>query len=118
MFVAPSAEFLFPELEDSDIFTVVKSFFAEVFVGEHAGDVEEGGFWAVEEGKEGVAEDVFEARTPRFAEHTFQNADDFGGDVGFSSRVGEFERVEGDGMGGVGRVEIDDVLDARFGDEP
>ena len=117
MFVTPSAEFLFPELEDSDVFTIFERFFAEIFVGEHTGDIEEGGFWAVEEGEESVTENVLEAGTPRFAEHTFQNADDFGRDVGFSGGVGKFERVESDGMSSVGGVEIDDVLNSGFGNE-
>lgn len=60
---------------------------------------------------------MLKAWTPRVAEHTFQNADDFGTDVWFASRIVELERVEGDGIGSVGGVEIDDLVDARFGDE-
>jgi hypothetical protein len=110
-------EFVLPELEDGDVGTIIESFFAEIFVGEEAGDIEEGGFGAIEEGENSVAEDVFEARTPRVAEHTFQNADNFGTDIGFSRRIGDLERVEGNWVGGVGRVEVDDIFDAAFGDE-
>ena len=117
MFVAPSAELLFPELKDSDVFAVVEGFFAKIFVGEHAGDVEEGGLGAVEEGEEGVAEDVLEAGAPGFAEHALENTDDFGGDVGLAGGVRELERIESDRVSGVGGVEVDDVFDARFGDE-
>ena len=39
LFVAPGTELLFPELEDGNVFAIVESFFAEVFIGEHAGDV-------------------------------------------------------------------------------
>ena len=39
LFVTPGAELLFPALEDGNVFTIVESFFAEVFIGEHAGDV-------------------------------------------------------------------------------
>ncbi len=60
---------------------------------------------------------MFKARAPAFAEHPLQNADDFGGDVGFSRGVRKFERVKGDRELGVGGVEIDDVFDAAFGDE-
>ncbi len=117
LFFVPLAEFVFPELEDGDVFTIFEGFFAEIFVGEHAGDIEEGGFWAVEKGEEGVAEDMLEARTPRIAKHAFQDTDDFRTDIGFSRLVGEFERVESDWVGGISWVEIDDVFDAAFGDK-
>ena len=117
LFFVPLTEFVLPELEDGDVGTIIESFFAEIFVGEEAGDIEEGGFGAIEEGENSVAEDVFEARTPRVAEHTFQNADNFGTDIGFSRRIGDLERVEGNWVGGVGRVEVDDIFDAAFGDE-
>ena len=113
----PLAEFVLPELEDGDVLAVIEGFFAEIFVGEHAGDVEEGGLGAVEEGEQGVAQDVFEAGAPRVAEHAFEDADDFGADVGLAGGVAEFEGVKGDWVGGVGGVEVDDVLDARGGDE-
>ena len=108
---------MFPELENGDIGAVIESFFAEIFVGEEARDVEEGGFGAVKEGEDGVAEDMFEAWAPRVTEHALQDADDFRTDVGFPRRVADFERVEGDWVSSVGRVEIDDIFDATFGDE-
>ena len=117
LFFVPLTEFVFPKLKDGDIGTIIEGFFAEIFVGEETGDVEEGGFGAIEEGENRVAEDVFEARAPRVAKHTFQNADNFGTDIGLSRRIGDLERVEGDWVGGVGWVEVDDIFDAAFGDE-
>lgn len=57
---------------------------------------------------------MLEAGTPRVAEHTFQDTDDFGADVGLAAGVAELKGVEGDGVGGVGRVEIDDILNTAF----
>lgn len=75
---------MFPELEDSNIFTIFKSFFSKVFVSEKSGNIEKGSFWAIKKSEECVAEDVFKTRAPRVAEHTFQNANNFGTDVWFS----------------------------------
>lgn len=60
---------------------------------------------------------MFEARTPRIAEHTFQNTNNFRTDVGFFSRIGDFERVKGHWISRVGGVEINYVTHARFGDK-
>lgn len=62
---------MFPELKHGDIFTIIKSFFAEIFIGEHAGNIKQSGFWAIKKSKKSIAEDVLKTRTPRFAEHTF-----------------------------------------------
>ena len=112
LFVAPGAELLFPELENGDVFAIVEGFFAEFFVGEHAGDVEEGGLWTVKKGEESVAENVLETWAPAFAEHTFQDANDFGADIWFSGGVGELKWVKSNGVGCVSRVEIDNVFNA------
>ena len=48
-------EFVFPELEYSDVLAIIEGLFAEIFVGEHTRDVQQGGLGAVEEGKQGVA---------------------------------------------------------------
>ena len=117
LFFVPLAEFVFPELEDSDIGTIIESFFSEIFVGEHAGDVEKGGRGAIKKSEEGEAENVLETRAPRVAEHTFQDADNFGADVGFSRVVGKLEWVISHGKIAVGGVEINDVVNAIFGDE-
>ena len=117
LFLVPLAEFVFPELEDGDVGAVVEGFFAEIFIGQHTGDVEEGGGGAVEKGEESIAQNMLEAGAPGFAEHTLQNADDFGTDVGLARGVGKFERIEGDGVGGVGGVEVDDVADAILRDK-
>ncbi len=108
---------MFPELQNGDVFTIVEGFFAEIFVGEHARDVKKGGFRAIEESEEGVTQNVFKAGTPRVAEHTLEHADNFRTDVGFAGGITELERVESDWIGGIGRVEIDNVLNAVFGDE-
>ena len=49
---------MFPELENGDILTVIKSLLSKIFVGQEARDVEEGRLGTVEEGKESIAEDV------------------------------------------------------------
>jgi len=60
---------------------------------------------------------VLEAGTPRFAEHAFEDADDFGADIGFAGFVGDFERVEGNWILSIRRVEVDDVFEAILRDE-
>ena len=47
LFLVPLAEFVLPELEDGDVLAIIKGFFAKIFIGEHTGDVQQGGFGAV-----------------------------------------------------------------------
>jgi hypothetical protein len=116
-FVSPAGKFDVPELQHDGVGAVAESFFAEFFVGEHAGDVEHCCLWAIKQCEDGIAQDVLEARSPTVAEHAFEHADDLGADVCFLGWVCHFEWVKSERIRGVSRVEIDDVFDARFWDE-
>ena len=39
---------MLPELEHGDVFAIIESVFAEFFVGEHTGNIEQSGLGAVE----------------------------------------------------------------------
>ncbi len=60
---------------------------------------------------------MLEAWPPAFAKHAFKNANDLGADIGLAGWIGQFKGVESYWMVGVGRVEIDNVFNARLGDE-
>ena len=118
MFIAPSPELLFPELEDGNIFAIIEGFFSEIFIGQHSGNIEEGCLGAIEESEESITEDMLKARTPGIAEHTLQNANNLGGDVRLLRGVGYFERIKGDRERSIGGVKIDDVFYSRLGNKP
>ena len=52
LFLVPLTKFMLPELKNCNISTEIESFFTEIFIGEDAGDIEQGGIWAIEEGKQ------------------------------------------------------------------
>ena len=60
---------------------------------------------------------MLKARAPRITEETFKDADNLGTDIRLSGRVTELKWVEGDRIGSVGRVEVDDVIDTMLGNE-
>ena len=64
-----------------------------------------------------MAQNMLKSWSPRIAEHTFKYSDNFGTDVRFAARIADFKRVKGDWISSVGRVEIDNVLDAGFGNK-
>ena len=47
--VVPAGEFNIPELQDHGVAAIAQRFFAEGFIGQHAGDVEHGRLWPVEQ---------------------------------------------------------------------
>lgn len=61
-----------------------------------------------------MTKNMFKTWAPRVAEHTFKHADDFGTDVGLAARIADFERVKGNWIGGIGRVEINHIFNPAF----
>ena len=64
-----------------------------------------------------MTQDVLETGTPRIAEHTLEYADDLRTNIGLATRVAHFKRVEGYRVSSVGRVEINNIVNAAFGNE-
>ena len=63
-FVVPAGEFNIPELQDHGVTAIAQRLFAEVFISQHAGDVQHGCLWPVEQCQDGVAQNVLQPRPP------------------------------------------------------
>lgn len=79
-------------------------------IGEHSVDAEQGSVRAIEEGGDGIVENVFEARTPGVSPDAFERPHDAAGDempfVGWN--VGD--QIEADGEVEIARIEIHQVV--------
>ena len=81
-------------------------------VDEQAGESEQGLILGVEQEPERMTEDVFEARPPALRPDVFERRDDVGGGGRALGLGNTREGIVGEGVGRVGRVEVDHVLAA------
>ena len=63
------------------------------------------------------AQNVLKARTPRITEHALKYADDLRRDIWLAAWIVHLKRVKGHWVLCVGRVEVNDILDAGFWDK-
>jgi hypothetical protein len=103
-------ELVGPERADEHVLDLPHHPRAVALVGEHPVHAEERRVPAVEQGRDGVVEDVFEPRSPRVAPDALERRDDAGRDQVpvIGSDVGK--RVQSDGEFDVPRVEIHEMI--------
>lgn len=95
-----------PKRADERVFELADNPGPIVIIGEQSVDAKQGSVCTIEQGRDGVVEDVFQARPPRVAPDAFEGADDAGCDE--VSVIGRdvCEQVQPDGEFEVARAEI------------
>lgn len=108
-----AGEFLRPEFAHERVINLAHDPRAIFRVGEHPVHPEQGSILAIEQGEEGVVEDVFHARPPRIAPDALEGGDDAGSDQVPLVRRDVGEEVQADGEFEITGIEIDEVVRAR-----
>lgn len=86
-----------------------------VVIHEDSLEAKQAGVLTFEQRGHGREQNVFQSRAPGLAPNTLERHHDPGGDAVTTRGVGGMEQVETDRMLEVGRVEVDDILDAARG---